>query len=73
MASTRRLRVRGYSPKWMRCSTSEKRRAASGSGATNDTTMPTANDSGMVTSPGFFSGNHALLCLRISIWMVGDR
>ena len=50
-----------------------KRRAASGSGESHDTMMPTANDSGMVTSPGFFSGNHAVLCLRMSVWIVGER
>ena len=45
---------------------------AAGAGVSSETTMPVANESGIVTSAGFLSGNQAVACASTSIWMAGD-
>src|SRR4051812_19723440 len=55
------------------CSTSRYRACASASGHSIDMTTATTNESGIETSPGFLKGNHAVVCFRMSIWIVGDK
>src|SRR5690349_8423267 len=63
----------GYaSPTCILLSTAANRSAAAASRVANETSTPTANDSGIVTSAGFLSGNHAPVCFRMSTWMVGE-
>src|SRR5512143_851217 len=38
----------------------------------SEATMPTAKDSGIVTSAGFLSGNQAVGCFSTSTWTVGE-
>ena len=60
-------------PRCIRRSTARYPSTAAGSGASSETAIPARNESGMVISAGFLSGNQAASCWRMSTWIVGDR
>ena len=54
-------------PRWRRRAARRKRSSSSGTGRSSDTPIATTNESGIVTRPGFRSGNQASVFFRMSI------